>query len=128
MKTFKLILLLALVFLTGAVAGVVGTRIAVRHFVREAILNPDRVPNLIERGLDRQLRLDSGQRVKLRQILLDAHGQLREVRQQCRPQVIGIVSNANQQIILILTPDQQARFEEMKRKNRALFQAAQENR
>ena len=128
MKTLKLISLLALVFFAGIVAGVVGTRIAVRHFVQQAILHPERVQNYIERDLTRQLRLDNGQRVKLRQILLDAHGQLRDVRQQYRPQVIGIISNANQQIILILTPEQQTRFEELKRKNHPLFQAVQESR
>ena len=31
MKTFKLLLLVGLVFLAGAVAGVVGTRITIRH-------------------------------------------------------------------------------------------------
>ena len=128
MKTLKLISLLTLVFFAGIVAGVVGTRIAVRHFVQQAILHPDRVQNFIERGLTRQLRLDNGQQVKLHQILLDAHGQLRDVRQQYRPQVIGIISNANQQIILILTPEQQARFEALKRKNHPLFQAVQESR
>lgn len=128
MKTFKLILLLALVFLAGAVAGVVGTRMAVRHFVQQAILHPERVQNFIERDLDRQLRLDNEQQVKLRQILVDAHGQLADLRQQYRPQVTEIISNANRQITALLTPEQQDRFKELKRKNHPLFQAVQESR
>jgi uncharacterized membrane protein len=128
MKTFKLFLLVALVFLAGAVAGVVGTRMVVRREMREAILHPERVQIFIERSLARQLRLDDEQRVKLRQILLDAHGQLRDLRQQYHPQLVEIVSNANQQIIAILTPEQQARFEALKLKNHPLLQAVQQSR
>ena len=127
MKTLRLLLLVALVFLAGVAAGVVGTRVVVRQQVREAIVHPERVQAFIERGLTRQLRLDNEQQVKLRQILLDAHGQLRDLRQQYRPQLVEIASNANQQIIAMLTPEQQARFEELKRKNRVLLGAFRQN-
>ena len=51
MKTLKLVLLLALVFLAGAVVGVVGTRAVVRRVVQQAMLHPERVQNLMERRL-----------------------------------------------------------------------------
>ena len=127
MKTLKLLLLLALVFLAGMAAGVVGTRMVVRHEVREAILHPERVQIFLERSLARQLRLDNEQQVKLRQILLDAHDQLRDLRQQYRPQLVEVVSNANQQITAMLTPEQQARFEALKRKNHLLLGAFRQN-
>ena len=128
MKTLKLIALLALVFTAGAVAGVVGTRIAVRRLMREAILHPERVQAVIERDLDRQLRLDNEQQVQLHQILLDAHGQLRDLRLQYRPQLVGIMSNANHQITVILTLDQRQKFEDLKKKEHPLFQAIQQSR
>jgi len=128
MKTLKLIALLALVFTAGAVAGVVGTRIAVRRLMREAILHPERVQAVIERDLDRQLRLDNEQQVQVHQILLDAHGQLRDLRLQYRPQLVGIMSNANHQITVILTLDQRQKFEDLKKKEHPLFQAIQQSR
>jgi Spy/CpxP family protein refolding chaperone len=127
MKTFKLWLLVGLVFLAGVVAGVVGTRIVVRHAVRAAILHPEQVQTVLERNLTRKLRLDHGQQVKLHEILTDAHGQLKGLRREYRPQLVAIVSNANQQITAILTPEQQAWFEKLKRGNHPLGQAVRQS-
>ncbi len=128
MKTFKLILLLALVFFTGVVAGVVGTRAVVRRVVQQAILHPERVQAVLERRLTRQLRLDNSQQPKLHDILSDTHGQLKDLRREYGPQFVLIVSNANEQITAILTPEQQARYEKLKQQNRPLLQALQQSR
>jgi Spy/CpxP family protein refolding chaperone len=126
MKTFKSLLLLALVFFAGLVVGVVATRAVVRHVVQQAVLHPEKVQTMIERKLARRLRLDSRQEVKLHEILSDAHGQLKDLRQEYRPQFAEIVSNANEQITAILTPEQQARFEKLKQENRPLLRAIQQ--
>jgi hypothetical protein len=127
MKHFKSILLLALVFFAGVVIGVVATRAVVRHVVREAILHPEKAQAVMERNLTRRLRLDNGQQVKLHQILSDAHGQLKDLRRQDRPQLAEIFSNANGQIIALLTPEQQAQFEKLKLENHPLLQALQQS-
>jgi len=127
MKTFKLLSLVALVFLAGVVVGVVGTRIAVRHFVGEAIAHPETVPPRIERLLAFRLRLDSGQRVKLHEIMSDTHGQLKELRQEYRPRAVLILSNANGEITALLTPEQLARFEKWKQENHPLLEAIKQN-
>ena len=121
MKMFKLSLLIALVFLAGVAAGVVGTRIAIRHWVNSAIQRPEKVQMLLERNLRWRLRLDAHQRVEVHRILTDARGQLKDLRQQYRPQVITILSNTEAQISAILTPEQQARFEKMQQENRRFF-------
>jgi Spy/CpxP family protein refolding chaperone len=121
MKTFKSILLLALVFFAGVAGGVVGTRVAVRHIVQQAVLHPERVQVLMERNIARRLRLDNEQQVKLHEIFLDAHGQLKDLRREYQPQVILVVSNAEEQITAILTPEQRARFEKLKEENRPLL-------
>ncbi|HTV76285.1 MAG TPA: hypothetical protein VMD57_04735, partial [Candidatus Baltobacteraceae bacterium] len=77
--------------------------------------------------LTRRLRFDNEQQVKLHQILSDTHRQLKDLRQQCRPQLVVIFSNANEQINLMLTPEQQARFERLKSENRLLLQSMQQN-
>lgn len=122
MKTFKLLFLVGLVFLAGVVAGVVGTRIAIRHWMRSAIQRPQMVQTLIERRLEWQLRLDASQQTQVHQILADARGRLKELRQEYRPQVVVIVSNADVEISALLTPAQQKQFEKMKQKNRAFLQ------
>jgi len=117
MKNWKSILLLLLVFMAGLVVGVVGTRIAVRHFVQRAMTNPDRVQGFVERDLAWKLRLDESQRVQLHKILSTSRGQLRELRQQIQPQMTLVFSNANSQITAMLTPEQQARYERFKSSN-----------
>ena len=128
MKTFKLLLLVGLIFLAGVVAGVVGTRIAIRHWVRSAIQRPQMVQTLVERRLKWQLRLDANQQAQVHQILTDARGRLRGLRQEYRPQVVLIVSNADEEISALLTSAQQKRFEKMKREDRAFLQPAEPGR
>ncbi|MFZ0829119.1 MAG: hypothetical protein WAO02_17030 [Verrucomicrobiia bacterium] len=123
MKTFKLLLLVALVFLAGVVVGVVGTRAVVRRVVGEIILHPETVQPRMERNLTLRLRLDDDQRVKLHAILSDTHEQLQGLRKEYRPKVILVLSKANDQITALLTPEQQARFEQWKDKNRPLLEA-----
>ncbi len=128
MKTFKLLLLLALVFVAGAAVGVVGTRSLVRRQVQLAIARPERVQLLVERRLTRQLLLDDSQQAKLHAILNDAHGQLDVLRSQYTPQMVAILRQANQQINAILTPEQEKRFEEIKQRNHPLWRALQPGR
>ena len=127
MKTFKFFLLVTLVFLAGVTAGVVGTRMVIRHWVNTAIQRPQNVQLFLERNLRWQLGLDARQRVQVHQILTDARGQLRELRQQYRPQVTAVVTNTEAQISAILTPEQQLRFEQMQQENRRFFQPPQPN-
>ena len=121
MKAFKLSLLIALVFLAGVAAGVVGTRIAIRHWMNSAIQRPEKVQMLLERNLRWRLHLDARQRVEVHRILTDARVQLRDLRQEYRPQFVAIVTNTEAQISAILTPEQEARFEKMQQENRQFF-------
>ena len=102
---------MTLVFLAGVAAGVVGTRLVIRHWVNTAIQRPENFQMLLERNLRWQLRLDARQRVEVHRILTDARVQLRDLRQEYRPQVVAVLTNTEAQISAILTPEQQARFE-----------------
>jgi hypothetical protein len=128
MKAFKLSLLIALVFLAGVAAGVVGTRIAIRHWVDSAIQRPEKVQMLLERNLRWRLHLDARQRVQVHRILTGARGQLWDLRREYRPQFIAIVTNTEAQISATLTPEQQARFERMQRENERFLQPPQQSR
>jgi Spy/CpxP family protein refolding chaperone len=127
MKTFKSLLLVALVFLAGMVTGVVGTRIVVRQVMGEVIAHPETVPPRIERNLAFRLQLDNGQRAKLHEIMSGTHEQLKGLRQEYRPRVLLVLSNANDQITALLTPEQLARFEKWKKENHPLLEAIKRN-
>jgi len=116
-------LLVTLVFVAGVVAGVVGTRIVVRQVVGEVLSHPETVQPRIERNLALRLRLDKDQRTKVHAILSETHEQLQGLRQEYRPKVIIVLSNANDRITALLTPEQQARFEKWKSKNGPLLEA-----
>jgi len=123
MKTLKLILLIALIFVAGFAAGVVTTRVVVRHFIQRAIAQPELVRAWLERGLDRRLHLDTEQQRQAHEILLDAHTQIKGLRQQFQPEFYGIVSNAQAKISAILTPEQQELFERFRAEHREIFQS-----
>jgi uncharacterized membrane-anchored protein YhcB (DUF1043 family) len=125
MKTFKAWLLLALVFLVGVVLGVAGTRLAIRHAAREAVLHPARAQLLIEKRLTRRLNLDADQQSKLDRILTDARAQLAALRQQYRPPVALVFSNANDQISAMLTLDQRLKYEKLREENALLVRGWQ---
>jgi len=128
MKTFKLLALVTLVFLAGVAAGVVGTRLVIRHWVNTAVQRPENFQLLLERNLRWQLRLDARQRVEVHRILTDTRVQLRELRQEYRPQVVAVLTNTEAQISAILTPEQQARFEQMQQQNQHFLQSAPPDR
>lgn len=65
--------------------------------------------------MTRQLRLDNSQQAKLHEILSGSHVQFDDLRVKHVPQIVSILNQANGQITAMLTPEQQARFEEMKR-------------
>jgi len=118
MKTFKLFVLVTLVFLAGMAAGVVGTRVFIRHWVSSAIQRPENVQILMERNLRWRLHLDARQRVEVHRILTDARARLRDLRKEYRPQDVAVLTNTEAQISAVLTPEQQALFEQMQQENR----------
>jgi hypothetical protein len=121
MKTFKLIVLIGLIFAAGFLGGVVTTRIAVRHFIQRAIAHPELVREWIERGLDRRLKLDTEQQTQVHEILLDAHTHISDLHQQYQPQFAGIIGSAQEKISAILTPEQQKQFERYREEHREIF-------
>lgn len=122
MKTLKIVLLIALIFVAGFAAGVVTTRLVVRHFIQRAIAHPELVRAWLERGLDRRLRLDAGQQRQAHDILIDAHAQINALREQVRPQFSEIVTNTQEKISAILTPEQQKLFDSFRAEHREIFQ------
>jgi len=125
MKRIKTWLAVALVFLAGVVFGVVATRVAVRHFVRTAISQPDRMRMRIERDLTRRLKLTDEQRPQVHAALVRAHQRLQGLRQEFQPRYLLILSDAQEEISSALTLEQRERFERFKKETRPFWRPAE---
>jgi len=71
------------------------------------------------------LRLDGEQRAELADILTDTRGELHTLRVQYQPQAAEILRKADARIAKLLTPEQLARYEELKKQNQALQRVMQ---
>ena len=121
MKTFKVILVVLLIFAAGFASGVVATRIATRRFVQRALNNPDLMRARIEHELIGKLRLDPQQQRQVHEILLDSHERLRKLRREFQPEFGTIMQDTRQKISDILTPDQRERFQRLQEQTRHLW-------
>jgi len=121
MKAIKLIVLIALIFVAGFAAGVVTTRLVVRHFIQRALTQPEFAREYVERSLDRRLHLDAQQQNQVHEILLDSHSQIKELRRQFQPEFSGIVTNTQARISAILTPEQEELFGRYRAEHREIF-------
>jgi len=123
MKTIKILTVLT----AAAIVACGSTREIAATETPAPTLARDRIPAFIERGPARRLRLDREQQLKLCQILAETHGQLKSLRNEYRPQLMTIVSNAKEQVTAMLTPEQQLRFEQWKESNHPLLQAIRQD-
>jgi len=122
MKTAKVWLLVALVFLAGVAVGVVSTRAVVRRMVTMVVNDPDRLRHLISKRMQHQLKLDADQRAKVDQVLEHTQEDLRTLRVDFAPRFHSIMSNAQFEISEVLTPEQRKRFDKFREENRHLWQ------
>ncbi len=117
MNKFKPALALLLVFVAGAVFGVVGTRMVVRSVIQEVIKHPNLAQERIELNLVKRLKLNPEQKAKVHEVLVDSQKQIRPLRLES----MNILSNAQVKISDILTEDQRRLFDKMKEENRNLL-------
>ena len=122
MKSFKVIGLLALVFIAGFAGGVVATRVMVRRMVVTAMAHPEQTHEVarvrVERNLDRKLRLNPPQRDQVHKILKESRDKVRVVREEFQPQINAIMLDTRTNISAILTSNQQKSFNEFLADNR----------
>jgi Spy/CpxP family protein refolding chaperone len=117
MKQIRIWLVILLVFLAGAAAGAVTTRVITRHIMLAVLHRPELLQGHIERALGRKLDLTSQQREKIHDTLLDARGKLQGLRGEFHPRFMAIMAETHRQIAAQLTPEQQAKFEDYVREH-----------
>jgi uncharacterized membrane protein YeaQ/YmgE (transglycosylase-associated protein family) len=114
MKKWKIIVSVILVFLLGALAGVLVIHKVDQHRIAGIIRGePGAVGELIVQRLNHKLRLDPEQVGKLRVIVYETHDEIRNVRKQFRPQIQEILERSRNRVRAILRPDQLEEYEKI---------------
>jgi hypothetical protein len=111
MKTYKVWLVVTLVFLAGVASGAFTTRVLTRRIVRGALAHPEWVQGRIERDLHRKLRLDSRQDAEVHQVLIQSRTQLKDLRRDFEPRLRQVLSETRRQIDAVLDPTQKQQFD-----------------
>jgi hypothetical protein len=112
-----------LIFFFGVLCGVVITEGVIRDKVREVVEGgPDKVVDVVVARLNKDLKLDKEQEVKLEQIVADTRIKLRQIRQRTQPEVQSTLLEAEQRVRGILYTEQLPKFEEIIRKGRKKWQ------
>jgi hypothetical protein len=107
MKNWKPLLAACIIFLSGAVLGVAGTRLYVQRAVLRTVAGDmAQVEGLIMGRLDDKLDLSDEQRRELRPILARALDELSAIRQESRPKADAAIDRAVADMKPRLTPEQ----------------------
>lgn len=114
---------LAMMFLLGAalVGGVLGFT-ADRVLVRDQLCPKIGSQQAMRDRMAADLGLDASQRARFDSILIARNARIDSLQRPIRPQMDSVIQAARTSIRAILTPDQQARYDELKReidRNRA---------
>lgn len=114
MKKWKAIVSIIIVFLLGALAGVLVTHKIYQHRV-EGIMKgePKTMSEFVVRRLDRELHLDAYQLEQLRTIVKETHAEMKKVRKQFRPQTEEILARSRAKVRALLRPDQREKYEQI---------------
>lgn len=111
MTRLKPWIVLSLVFVTGIVVGIAGTRIAVKRIIARTTANPELVRERIEREFARELRLTPEQRPKVHEIFQRSHEEIRTLRQDFQPRVADVLKRSEQEIRAVLNDAQREKFD-----------------
>jgi hypothetical protein len=120
MKNWKAITGVLIVFVLGAVCGAVVTHVVHRTRM-EAFIGggPEAREEHLVKRLTRQLDLDSRQLELIRPIVHETHANIRQIRQQSRPQMERLLDESQRRISALLRPDQQEKFDKIIAERRA---------
>lgn len=112
MKRWKLWLGVLIIFLSGALIGVLGARLYTKHFIERAFSGgPQTKKLMIMRKLERELSLTATQKAEIERIVTQMQSELSELRLRNKPEVEKIFREGFTAIKTKLSPDQQEKLE-----------------
>ncbi len=123
----KLTIAFVLLFLTGVITGVMGTRIVYRKMLANALERPSILWERVEASLG-NLSLSPEQGQKIGQIVTESREQSQNLREEFRPRLWTILTETHQKIDSELTPEQRSQFRRAVRDDLPLLQRVIERR
>jgi Spy/CpxP family protein refolding chaperone len=119
MRSGKAIAAVILIFLLGAATGGLTAHLIYQKRVEGMVRGgPGAMSDMILKRMDRDLKLDSSQREAIARIIQETHGEMRQIRQQFRPQTRRILAASEERIRVLLRPDQKEVFQRLIEKRR----------
>ena len=120
MKRFKSILIVTLIFLSGAFVGaMVGGTAALMDLVNKTFLGgPPNIRKLLVQRAKHDLQLDEDQNHQFWLIINEAGAELRDTMKPVRPQIDAVLEKAVQRMREVLRPSQQPRFDSFAKNSR----------
>ena len=120
MKRLKSILIVVLIFLSGAFVGaMVGGTAALMDLVNKAARGgPPNIRKLLIQRAKHDLKLDEDQNHQFWQILNDAGTELRDATKPVRPQMDAALEKASQRMREVLRESQRPRFDSFVKESR----------
>ena len=110
MKTrSKLTVGIALIFLTGTLVGVMGTRVVFRHMLAEALERPSIFSDSVESSLD-SLSLNPDEHDTITRLLAESRTERQALREDFRSRFWNILTETRRKIDSELTPEQRRQF------------------
>jgi hypothetical protein len=120
MKTWHVILGIAIVFLAGILAGAGGALLIVKHRIDRMIIGgPDQVRAALVVRLSRELKLDPAQRVNVARVVEAAQEKMVKLRATVQPEAEKIVADGIAQMEPGLSPEQRDKLNQLYEKARA---------
>ena len=118
MKRWQALVALACLFVLGVVAGSLGAHL----FYARSLDRPPGPPPFfgapLGPRLERHLELTPEQAVELRRILDETRREAEAMRRELAPRMRQVMQRSEERIRAILTPEQEQRFEELRRHQR----------
>jgi len=110
MKTkSKLTVGITLIFLTGTLVGVMGTRVVFRHMLAEALERPSILSDSVESSLD-SLSLNPDEHDTIMRLLSESLTERKALREEFRSRFLNILTETRRKIDNELTPEQRRQF------------------
>ena len=110
MKTrSKLTVGITLIFLTGTLIGVMGTRVVFRHMLAEALELPSILSDSVEKTLD-SLSLDPDEYDTIIRALSESLAERQALKEEFRSRFLNIATETRRKIDSELTPEQRRQF------------------
>jgi hypothetical protein len=124
MKTWHVILGIAIVFLAGAFAGAGGTLLIVKHKIEQTVTGgPDRVRVMLVAKLTRELKLDPAQQADVARAVKDGQEKMLKLRATVQPEADTIIADSIAQMEPCLSQEQRDKLHQLQERMRNRWKA-----